>query len=146
MTTESAAYADEVASDLASTPSPAGTSANTPSSSFTSDKENNQPRSAHPSSAEKRKQQAGPGVTMELTPSKRRRVSGHSSRPSADRPAREQLLREGNDRNYYDPNQDPEERRQVRKGLRDLAAQLNGEIRVHRSVCFGIYQRPREPH
>lgn len=35
-------------------------------------------------------------------------------------------LREVHDTRFYDPDQDPEERRAVRKGLRDLATRLNG--------------------
>lgn len=36
--------------------------------------------------------------------------------------------RTGSDTRYYDPDQDPEERRSVRRGLRDLGRELNGKL------------------
>lgn len=57
---------------------------------------------------------------------KRRRVEGDAP-PNATQRAHEKELRRSGNCDFYDPDQDPEERRAVRKGIRDLSRELNGE-------------------
>lgn len=40
--------------------------------------------------------------------------------------APQRRLSKAHNTEFYDPNQDPEERRAVRRGLRDLSTNLNG--------------------
>ncbi|KAM5471827.1 hypothetical protein MauCBS54593_003233 [Microsporum audouinii] len=100
------------ASDQGSEPSPP--------TSFSSDKEN---QSARHIQLKKRK---SGGLAAPPTPSasnKKRRVS--EQMPEQSQSTHQRRLREVVDTDYYDPDQDPEERRAVRKGLRDLASNLN---------------------
>ncbi|EAS31290.3 nuclear protein Qri2/Nse4 [Coccidioides immitis RS] len=113
-------------SDLSSTPP--GSNAVSPSNSFSSDKENGASPGA--SRIEKRKQESWQAQSsnarsdMGDASNKRRRISGKD--PGGDgHAAHRRALALVNDTNYYDPEQDPEERRAVRKGLRDLATKLN---------------------
>ncbi|EEH42513.2 Smc5-Smc6 complex subunit NSE4 [Paracoccidioides brasiliensis Pb18] len=118
-----------------SSPSPAAASAGSsdemtpsPSTSFSSDKENRNSNSR----SEKRKtthlasQSTQKPQVMTDASNKRRKLShnrGLSDRQSqATHRRRPQQVQ---DTDLYDPNQDPEERRAVRKGLRDLATNLN---------------------
>lgn len=57
--------------------------------------------------------------------SKRRRVEEDA--PKASQVAHERELSRSGNTLYYDPDQDPEERRRVRKDLRDLSRELTGE-------------------
>jgi hypothetical protein len=116
-------------SDLTATPSPDRSTPSTPSSSFSSDKEN---RASHASGSEKRKQPAAPAAMSEAgLGNKRRKVSDNGlGEPSTQgRQAHERQLQEAIDTRYYDPDQSLEERRLVRRGFRELAANLNGKER-----------------
>lgn len=113
-------------SDLLSTPP--GSNAGSQSSSSLSDKENGGSPGA--SRTEKRKQssRSGPSANalseMGDASNKRRRTSGRDG--DDVHAAHKKKLREVHDTEFYDPDQDPEERRAVRRGLRDLATKLNG--------------------
>ncbi|KAJ5794920.1 hypothetical protein N7457_001519 [Penicillium paradoxum] len=72
------------------------------------DKEN------RPQSVDKRSKTAMP---LSHQQGKRRRL--------ADRDLNSQVGQSESDKRYYDPDQDPEERRNVRRGLRDLGRELN---------------------
>ena len=111
-----------------------------PSASFSSDKENRSssgnsglqtngksramppPKLPTPSSAE-------PGTPHA---NKRRRLTERDA-PNASQMAYQRELREINDTTYYDPDQPMEERRAVRKGIRDLARGLTGKS--HKNHC-----------
>ena len=56
---------------------------------------------------------------------KRRRLSERSA-PNASQMAHERELRELGNTQFYDPEQDMDERRAVRKGIRDLSKELTG--------------------
>ena len=56
--------------------------------------------------------------------SKRQRLSGRSMNTQSQTSS-QRIQSSGN--RYYDPDQDAGERRRVRKGLRDLTRDLNGE-------------------
>ncbi|KAL1957707.1 hypothetical protein VTO42DRAFT_5550 [Malbranchea cinnamomea] len=107
-------------SSLAATPSPDSPESSTPSSSFSSDKENHSSHQTYSQSGGKRRQ-----PTMEVSRSKRRRVSRDTLDIAPSQVAHRRQLLEVNDTEFYDPDQDPEERRAVRKGLKDLATLLN---------------------
>lgn len=57
---------------------------------------------------------------------KKRKLQDAQSQPSQARHRRE--LEERVDKDFYDPDQDEEERRAVRKGMRDLNRELNGSL------------------
>ncbi|PGH27796.1 hypothetical protein AJ80_00584 [Polytolypa hystricis UAMH7299] len=117
---------------LSATPSDSEGISSPPSASFSSDKENRGSSGSHSSRTEKRKQGLG-----ESTPSgqpramggdasnKRRRISERDELDHNTQRTHRRRLAEVNDTDFYDPDQDPEERRAIRKGLRDLAATLN---------------------
>lgn len=102
-----------------------------PSPSFSSDKENR--------TSARRLDKRKPGhLTSESTQhsqamadasNKRRRLSekGGPDRQSQAAPRRQP--RHIQDTDLYDPDQDPEERRKIRKGFRDLVTNLNGVMR-----------------
>lgn len=113
-------------SNLTSTPSPDNSAPSTPSSSF-SDKENTASRSANSRGSEKRRQDERRS-NMDSSANKRRKTSDNNLGMPASQAAHKRQLSEVNDTQYYDPDQDPEERRKVRKGLKDLATLLNGWI------------------
>ena len=54
------------------------------------------------------------------------RLGERDAAPLASQLAHERELDEAADVQFYDPDQDMEERRAVRKGLRDLTRDLNG--------------------
>lgn len=56
--------------------------------------------------------------------SKKRKLQDAQSQPSQARHRRE--LEKRVDKDFYDPDQDEEERRAVRKGMRELNKELNG--------------------
>ena len=60
------------------------------------------------------------------TLSRKRKSQDAHSQPSQARHRRE--LEERVDKDFYDPDQDEEERRAVRKGMRDLNKELNGSF------------------
>ena len=57
---------------------------------------------------------------------KRRRLSERDA-PNASQVAHERELRELGNVEFYDPDQDMDERRAVRKGIRDLSHALTGK-------------------
>ncbi|MCJ1268726.1 nuclear protein [Lobaria immixta] len=102
-----------------------------PAESFSSDKENRQSakESSHQANG-KSKAMAPPkmprSASMEpLSPraNKRRRLSERGA-PNASQMAHERELRELGNIQFYDPDQDMDERRAVRKGIRDLSKEL----------------------
>lgn len=104
-----------------------------PAESFSSDKENRQSakESSHQANG-KSKAMAPPKIprsaSMEpLSPraNKRRRLSERGA-PNASQMAHERELRELGNIQFYDPDQDMDERRAVRKGIRDLSKELTG--------------------
>ena len=109
-------------------PSPAVNESQQTTPSQTSDKENRGHSSRSVSAGEKRKSDVSiNGSTTSETPAatssaaKRRRV-GLQSQAIFQREVEARK-----DKDFYDPDQDPEERRAVRKGMRDLAKELNGK-------------------
>ncbi|KAF3480111.1 nuclear protein Qri2/Nse4 [Arthroderma uncinatum] len=100
------------ASDRGSEPSPP--------TSFSSDKENRSARTLH---LKKRKSGSLAVPPMASASNKKRRVS--EQMPEQSQTTHQRRLRQTIDTDYYDPDQDPEERRAVRKGLRELATNLN---------------------
>lgn len=104
--------------------------------SAVSDKEN-RASSRRDSRTEKRKQ----GQTMapgQPTPSSN---SANKRRRLAERTANTQLATQSQsrrsqvtDKDFYDPDQDEDERRRIRKGLRDLSRELHGMVYVSRCV------------
>ncbi|KAI9884111.1 MAG: hypothetical protein M1823_004115 [Watsoniomyces obsoletus] len=104
-----------------------------PEVGYSSDKENR--TSAHAARQRQAKEKStptGPGLQtpqshLGVTPrgSKRRRLVDEQARmPPPSQVANESMVDE--DTQFYDPDQDIEERRAVRKGFRDLTRQLNG--------------------
>ena len=103
-----------------------------PAASFSSDKENRQ-RSA-PQSKGKSKAMAPPKARTvthsdheEARSSKRRRISEREV-PNASQATHARQLQDVADRDYYDPEQNIEERRAVRKDFRDLSKELTGVL------------------
>jgi len=104
-----------------------------PAASFSSDKENRE-SSADMSHQGKGKARAMPTSKLptptsaeDSTPrtNKRRRLEDRNA-PLTSQDVHERELEEVVDTNFYDPDQDMQERRVVRKGLRDLTRDLNG--------------------
>lgn len=104
-----------------------------PAASFSSDKEN---REASPEMSRSGKNKArGPPASKLPTPAsaedstprtnKRRRLEDRDAR-TGTQAVHERELEEVADTQYYDPDQDMDQRRAVRKGLRDLTRDLNG--------------------
>jgi non-structural maintenance of chromosomes element 4 len=65
--------------------------------------------------------------------SRKRKLQDAQSQPTQARHRRE--LDERVDKDFYDPDQDDEERRAVRKGMRDLNKELNGELSWP-TICY----------
>ena len=103
-----------------------------PAASFSSDKENRQ-RSVPQSKGKSKAMDPpkAPTVTQldheEARSSKRRRISERDV-PSASQVTHARQLQDVADRDYYDPEQNIEERRAVRKDFRDLSKELTGEV------------------
>lgn len=97
-----------------------------PPTSFSSDKEN---RSAGALQVKKRRSGGLTAPPMSSASNKRRRVSEQV--PEQSQSTHQRRLRQVVDTDFYDPDQDPEERRAVRKGLRDLASNLNGILHTN---------------
>ena len=57
---------------------------------------------------------------------KRRKLSGRGPSGLSSQATHQRRLQQVNDTDFYDPDQDEDERRRVRKGLRDLTRELNG--------------------
>lgn len=105
-----------------------------PAASFSSDKENREAE-AEPSGHINGKSKAMPPPKLpspnSAEPSspksnKRRRLCERDV-PNASQIAHEKELERLGNTQYYDPDQSMEERRAVRKGIRDLSKELNGE-------------------
>lgn len=104
-----------------------------PAASFSSDKENRESasESSHQANA-KSKAMAPPKIPTSasvdpLSPraNKRRRL-GERGAPNASQMAHERELRELGNTQFYDPEQNMDERRAVRKEIRDLSKELTG--------------------
>jgi hypothetical protein len=104
-----------------------------PVASFSSDKEN-RTRQSNASSKRKSSETGHPDSSTPATESssattnKRRRLTEQKGKAPQSQTAHEKQLEEVNDTEFYDPDQNPEERRAVRKGLRDLTKDLNGKL------------------
>ena len=105
-----------------------------PARSFSSDKEN-QEAASDSSRLANAKSRAMPPPNLPLSTSaepassranKRRRLSERDA-PNASQVAHERELRELGNVEFYDPDQDMDERRAVRKGIRDLSHALTGK-------------------
>lgn len=104
-----------------------------PSPSFSSDKENrtsarrsDKRKTRNPASQSTRTPQA-----MADASNKRRRLSEKGVSDLQSHVVSRRRPRHIQDTDLYDPDQDPEERRKVRKGFRDLVTNLNGSTRLH---------------
>ena len=103
-----------------------------PTNSISSDKENRgSGRLAQTTRAESNKAMPPParsiqnGVVSERA-EKRRRLADRDGSPLNSQVTHERELEDVIDSQYYDPDQDMDERRAIRKGLRDLNRDLNG--------------------
>lgn len=117
------------------TPRHAASLSPSPVASFSSDKEN---REAVPDVSRQGKGKArAPAPSKLPTPTsaepatprtnKRRRLEDRDV-PMSSQAVHQRELEEAADTQYYDPDQAPEERRAVRKALRDLTRDLNGIV------------------
>lgn len=106
-----------------------------PAASFSSDKENR----ASSARANNGKAKAMPPPKLPTPPSiepatprasKRRKLSERDV-PNASQVAHQKQLEEIEDIEHYDPNQSMEERRGIRKEIRDLSRELNGMLDPH---------------
>lgn len=112
-----------------------------PAASFSSDKENQ--------TATARLSRSTNGKSRNMQPPKiptrasaedgtqraaKRRRLGERSVPNASQAAHEKQLEEAGNHKCYDPNQSMEERRAVRKGIRDLSKELTGRRSRHLST------------
>lgn len=98
-----------------------------PSGPGSSDKENRGVSGTHLSPSDKRRKSTqGMASQAQSTRNKKRRVSERGLSDQGSQAVHRRRLRQINDTDYYDPDQDEEERRRVRKGLRDLTRELNG--------------------
>lgn len=104
-----------------------------PAASFSSDKENREsaPESSHQANG-KSKAMGPPKIPtptsaepLSARGNKRRRL-GERGAPNASQMAHERELRELGNVQFYDPEQDMDERRAVRKEIRDLSKELTG--------------------
>lgn len=111
-----------------------GSMSPSPAASFSSDKENRGSASESAAHQANGKSKAmgppklpTPASAEALSPraNKRRRL-GERAAPNASQMAHERELRELGNTQFYDPDQDMDERRAVRKGLRDLSKELTG--------------------
>jgi hypothetical protein len=119
-----------------------------PSGPGSSDKENRNNSQNHLSSSAKRKKPVlGMGSGTQPTPrsvsgTKRRRLAERGALDHGSQAVHRRRLQQVNDTDYYDPDQDEDERRRVRKGLRDLTRELNGIVlasssqSLQRLTCF----------
>jgi non-structural maintenance of chromosomes element 4 len=107
-----------------------------PAPSTSSDKENHHASRPQPGTHKSRSSTARMPVQPEgsssTSSSKKRKLQDTRGQPSQARHRRE--LEERVDKDFYDPDQDEEERRAVRKGMRDLNKELNGSFFVVTSI------------
>lgn len=100
-----------------------------PAFSFSSDKENRGQSKDPESRGTKRKltiSEMASSSSAASGSSNKKRELGDRSRDLSSRAVHRRELEERVDRQYFDPDQDIEERRATRKGMRDLAKELNG--------------------
>jgi non-structural maintenance of chromosomes element 4 len=76
------------------------------------------------------------GSSSGATSGRKRKLQDAQSQPSQARHRRE--LEQRVDKDFYDPDQDEEERRAVRKGMRDLNKELNGSLLLAASLLLSI--------
>ena len=67
--------------------------------------------------------------------SNKRRRLGERDAPNATQLAHQRQLEEAVDTKYYDPDQSIEERRAIRKGLRDLTKELHGRLSLNLTLA-----------
>lgn len=107
-----------------------------PAPSTSSDKENHHASRLQPKVDQRRSGPVRMSVQEEgstpATGGKKRKLQDARTQPSQTRHRRE--LEERVDKDFYDPDQDGEERRAVRKGMRDLGKELNGKFRAIASI------------
>ncbi|KAJ5926799.1 hypothetical protein N7516_008572 [Penicillium verrucosum] len=112
--------------DEANTPGPRAAPSTLSPDAFSSDKENHiNKRSTAvmaPPSQRKRQRLADRPLNAQPVQSAQSSRSAQSARTAQSQASSQ---RTGSDTRYYDPDQDPEERRSVRRGLRDLGRELN---------------------
>lgn len=104
-----------------------------PAPSTSSNKENHpaskpQPRAEKANTAPNRPSMSSHNGANPTPTSRKRKLHEVRTQPSQARHRRE--LDERVDKEYYDPDQDEDERRAVRKGMRDLNKELNGAFHV----------------
>ena len=104
-----------------------------PASSFSSDKENRQSQADNTQQhTERAKNMPPPQISTtslashDLPRSSKKRKFGERNAPNASQTAHERQLAEVGDRRFYDPEQSMDERRAVRRDLRDLSRELTG--------------------
>ena len=105
-----------------------------PAASFSSDKENRQAQAEKTQRNNDKErdmppppQMSTPSFTNYQSPrSSKKRKLGERNAPNASQTAHERELAEVGDRRFYDPDQSMEERRALRKDLRDLSRELTG--------------------
>ena len=106
-----------------------------PAASFSSDKENRQAAAGKSHQTKGKSQAIEPprarstiqGDQGEPRSSKRRKLSERAA-PNASQATHARQLEDVADRDYYDPEQDIEERRALRKDFRDLSKELTGKL------------------
>lgn len=109
-----------------------------PPASFSSDKENHtgvlesaRQISRRPSAMSSQKLLTPTSAEPPSPRSSKRRRLGERDAPNPSQRAHERELQESGNAQYYDPDQSMEERRAVRKEIRDLSKELNGERLLH---------------
>lgn len=114
-----------------------------PAASFSSDKENRQD-TANASRQANAKTRAMPppelptptSADSDTSRSNKRRRLGERDAPNATQLAHQRQLEGAVDTRYYDPDQSIEERRVIRKGLRELTKELHGSLSPQLN-CYG---------
>ena len=111
-----------------------------PAPSTSSNKENYhasrpRPRADKANTAPNRSSMSSSNSANPAPASRKRKLQDVRTQPSQARHRRE--LDERVDKEYYDPDQDEDERRAVRKDMRDLNKELNGMFYVFGSIPRG---------
>ena len=116
----------------------------TPSTSFSSDKENRQSTSAAATSRGKGKARAmGPPNTVTSsgpTPraGQKRKLADRAEQPNLTQSLHQQRLEEVAEKDLYDPDQDIEQRRALKRDYRDLSRELTGKGEDLAPLAFRI--------
>jgi non-structural maintenance of chromosomes element 4 len=115
-----------------------GSPSPSPTASFSSDKENHSARLVPARQTSLRSRAVSPQKLPTPTSaepssprSNKRRKLGERDGPNPSQRAHERELQDSGNAEFYDPDQSMEERRAVRKGIRDLSKELNGEKLSH---------------